>query len=224
MGSFVTGIDVLFKISLAVIAAYVSYQFSALKQQNDDIKLVVELAFDGEARTATAGVVLAGKYAEQERIPAELYASIVASANSSGNAALRETANNSADAVAQTNEVVAQQVTQALEALPVRVYFHISREVDRAKAGEIEDLLQEQGRSFSSQSVIVPGIQFINQPKSQTEVRCFKKEECAALGGKLVEFLDGVGMQAKLVDLSDRYGTSKNIRPNHFEIWFAALS
>lgn len=39
MPGFVTGVDIFFKIALAAIAAYVSYQFGAFKQQNDDIKL-----------------------------------------------------------------------------------------------------------------------------------------------------------------------------------------
>ncbi|WP_028002886.1 hypothetical protein [Sinorhizobium arboris] len=220
----VSGADVLFKLALAAIAAYVSYQFSAFKQQNEDVKLVVELAFASEPRTATAGVVLAGKYAELERIPPELYASIVASANVGNNANLRETANVGADSLAQRNEAVAKQVTQALDALPIRVYFHISREVDRAKAKEIETLLEDSGPSFSSQPVIVPGIQFIDAPKPQTEVRCFKKEECDLLGNRLLEFLKTNKVPAALKNLSATYQNSTRIRPNHFEVWFGPLS
>jgi hypothetical protein len=231
MDKLVSSIDILFKVALAAIAAYVSYQFGAFKQQNEDIKLVVDLAFAAEPRTATAGIVLAGKYVQQERIPSELYASIVASANSSSNTQLRDTANNGADLLAesaQSGNSLAQQATrqvsQALNTLPVRVYFQISREVDRPRAREIEDLLQAQGASFSAKSVVVPGIQLINQRQDKTEIRCFKTAECQNVGPKLVEFFKGVGVAAALVDLSGKYGNSADIRPYHFEVWFAALS
>jgi hypothetical protein len=224
MPSFVTSFDVLFKIALAAIAAYVSYQFGSFKQQNEDIKLVVELAFASEPRTAAAGVLLAGKYAEQERIPTELYVSIITSASSNGTAALRATATTSVDEVSQNNVAVAKQINKALDALPSRVYFHISREEDRGRAIAIQNLLQEQSGAFSQRSLIVPGPPELVKPMSETQVRCFKKEECDALGVKLVDFLTGIGTQAKLVDLSQRYANTKNIRPNHFEIWFSPLS
>ncbi len=224
MGNLVSTVDVLFKVALAVIAAYVSYQFSAQKQQNDDIKLVVELAFANEPRTATAGVVLAGKYAEQKRLPAELYASIVASANTNGSAALRETANNGADQVARTNASVAKQVDQAIDALPTRVYFHIGREVDRAKAKLLETQLEEQGVSPGAPSVVVPGIQLIGGERGMTEVRCFRKAECSDFGPKLVDFFNRAGIPAKLNDLSKTYENSPRIRANHFEVWFADIA
>jgi hypothetical protein len=224
MDKLVSSVDIVFKIALAVIAAVVSYQFGHFKQQNDDVKLVVELAFAPEPRTATAGVVLASGYAEQGRIPPELYASIVASANSSGNAQLRDTANNGADTVARTNEAVARQVTQALNTLPVRVYFQISREADRARAKRIAEALQAPGSSLGSASLVVPGIELKAGATTKTEVRCFKEDECTSLGGKLVDALEVFGVNAKLVDLSQRYGKSTSIRPLHFEIWFGPLT
>jgi hypothetical protein len=223
LDKFVSISDVIFKLALAIIAAYLSYQFNAQRQQNEDVKLVIELAFSKEAGSATAGLVLAGQYANTGRIPAELYASIVASANTGSNTALRETANNSVTALSKLNGAVAEQVTETLSTLPVRVYFHISREVDRARAKDIEVMLEDQGRSISSQSVIVPGIQFVDIEKTQSELRCFKKLECETAAPKLLEFLHDVGVEAKLVDLSDRYASASNIRPNHFEVWFGPL-
>jgi hypothetical protein len=224
MDRLVSTVDILFKVALALIAAYTSYQFGAFRQQNDDAKLVVDLAFAQEPRTAMAGVVLAGTYLKSGRIPPDLYTSIVASANSNGDPQLRDTANNGATEIASSNRVVAKKLTQVLATLPVRVYFQISREADRARAKQTEDLLQNHGPTFNSQSVVVPGIQFVKQARTKTEVRCFKTAECNDFGSKLVTFLAGVGISSALVDLSDRYGNSESIRPYHFEIWFGPLS
>lgn len=224
MPGFVTGVDIFFKIALAAIAAYISYQFGAFKQQNEDIKLVVELAFAKEDRTAAAGVSLATHYFAQKRIPEEFYKSIFESIGTNGNKALVLAASSSANGIVQTNPEVAQQVATASNALPARVFFQISREVDRAKARTIEEALEARAVAPSPQAVFVPGIEFVNTPIRQTEVRCFKKEECEALGNGLVEFLKENAIPAKLKDMSGTYGNSKKILPNTFEVWFSPLS
>jgi hypothetical protein len=224
MPGFVTGVDIFFKIALAAIAAYVSYQFGAFKQQNDDIKLVVDLAFAKEDRTAVAGVTLASHYFAQKRIPREFYDSVMTSVGKDGNKTLVLAATSSANEIVQNNPEVAQQVATASNALPARVFFQISREVDRAKAKAIEEMLEARAVSPSPQAVFVPGIEFVNTPMRQTEVRCFRKEECDTLGVGLVEFLKENAVPAKLNDMSDTYGKSKKILPNTFEVWFSPLS
>ena len=84
-------------------------------------------------------------------------------------------------------------------------------------------MLEDQGRTISSQSVIVPGIQFVDIQKTESEVRCFRKAECQTMGPKIQALLETAGVEAKLVDLSDRYANASNIRPNHFEVWFGPL-
>ncbi|MGR9437946.1 hypothetical protein ACU8V1_23505 [Rhizobium leguminosarum] len=222
MDKLVSTIDIIFKLVLALVAVYVGYQFNSFKQQNDDAKLLVELAFSTNDRTALAGTVLATAYMKAGRISPELYGAIVVSAGTASDTQLGQIASNGAQTLAG-NRLVAKRVNEALSTLPIRVYFHISREADRQRAKQIEDIMESQSVSLAAQTLKVPGIQFVNRPQPQTEVRCFSSKECNDVGSKIVAFLANNNVPAVLSDLSASYGNS-DIRPNHFEVWFAKIS
>lgn len=223
MDKLVSTIDIIFKLVLALVAVYVGYQFNSFKQQNDDAKLLVDLAFSTNDRTALAGTVLATAYMKAGRISPELYGAIVVSAGTASDTQLGQIASNGAQALAADNRLVAKRVNEALSTLPLRVYFHISREADRQRAKQIEDILESQSVPLSAQTLTVPGIQLVNRQQSQTEVRCFNSKECNEIGGKIVAFLVSNNVPAVLSDLSASYRNS-DIRPNHFEVWFAKIS
>jgi hypothetical protein len=220
--------DIGFKLFLAVVAAATAYVFITQRQQNDDVKLVLELATSGEQAKAIAGLALAKVYAEEGRIPAAVYASIITYANVAPDPKVRQAANASAATAVKDNAVIARDVGRALDVLPAdafpaRVYFHIAQEGDRDAAKRIETKLEVRGAAIPDQTVTVPSIEMVggNRSPSANELRCFRRAECDNLGKRLEAFFQRNGVAIALKDLSARYEQSSAIRRNHFEVWFA---
>lgn len=233
METFLKWIDVLAKTAIAMAAAWASYQFSSLKQQNDDIQLIVDLMYSDNELKSMTGVQMLDAYQREGRIPARLYGVFVTTAGATSKSdAIRQAAQTSAAAAVQTDTAVAAQVQRTVNNLPARIYVHISHQEDRDRAQAVANELQNEvlNPSKGSESdataplkINVPGIEFIDTQIAQTQVRCFRIVECQSFGPPLVEMLSKLGVRAELVDLSDTYENSRTIRQNHFEIWFSKL-
>lgn len=104
---------------------------------------------------------------------------------------------------------------KAAHLLP-RAYVQIVDQEDREWANEIV-------RRLEGASIIVPGIEFV--PKAvglkRTDVRYYKKSEREG-AEKIVALLKSVGVDARLNYLNQENNTK--VRPNHYEVWFAAGS
>lgn len=103
-----------------------------------------------------------------------------------------------------------------------RVYIHIVDESQRRGAGALEQSLER--LALGSVRVVVPSIVLVKASPSQSVLRCFRTEECEQDGRRLVMEANRLLLTTKLElqDLSARYGESAQIRPRHYEIWFAA--
>jgi hypothetical protein len=213
-------IDVIFKVVLALTGIVVGYFFSFQKQQNDDIKLIVEMATASESAKRIMGASIAKAYFDQGRIPEAVYVAVFSYANNSDDEKLRAVVNSGAAASVQAEPSLQQALTKATNALPIRIYFHIRQETDRQAAEAIESAIQS-SRIPGGIPIIVPGIQLVSGTQSNSQLRCFKKEECQMLGPQLVKLFQENNVPMELSDLSAKYEQSTTIRPNHFEAWFA---
>jgi hypothetical protein len=110
----------------------------------------------------------------------------------------------------------ADNFQQLSESLGMRLYIHIADEGQRAMAQQVADKLKNK--------YLVPGIANvgINAPR-KNELRYFHKDD--ATTEKLREIAADLEQASgeKWVDTYIRgYENSENIRPDHFEVWFAA--
>ena len=215
-------VDVGFKLVLAVVGVVVGYYFSFQRQQNDDIKLVVDLATAEQPEKRLLGASLAAVYTSQKRIPQDFYVSLYQYANNSNDQKFRDVVNADVVSVVKNDTTLQTAVGAASASLPVRIYFHIRRQEDR---GAAEDL----GRKIASSveagadSIVVPGVQFVAGRQDTSILKCFKAAECKDLGPRLVKLFVENGVPMELSDQSRQYETSTAIRPKHFEAWFARL-
>src|SRR5262245_35109593 len=111
--------DVIFKVLLAVAGIAVGYYFSFQKQQNDDIKLIVDMASAEESAKRIMGASIAEAYFSQKRIPQEVYLAVFSYANNSGDQRLRAVVNAGAAVASKEQPNVRQALTRASQALPV---------------------------------------------------------------------------------------------------------
>ena len=212
-------VDVAFKVVLAATGVVVGYFFSFQKQQNEDIRLVVDMATAAEEPKRIMAGSIAKAYYEQNRIPQDFYVAVFDYANRSQDAALTASVNSGVGASAKTSDALRRAVTQATAALPARIYFHIRDEGDRSRAKALQEKIA--GTEPGAQPIIVPGIELVPGQQRSSELRCFKKSECETLGPRLIERFKEAGAAVELRNLSERYETSGTIRPNHFEAWLA---
>ncbi len=220
MKEFRDWLDVLAKVVLAIAGVVVGYYFSFQKQQNDDIKLIVDMATSTESAKRIMGASIAQTYVQQKRIPQDFFVAVFQYANSTDDQHLRDVVNTGAAAASQDQPTLQQALTRASDALPVRIYFHIRQEEDRPAAQTLEKTIEasvtKQGRA-----IVVPGIERVPGTQAKSVLKCFKKAECDAFGAQLVELFKSENVPIELSDQSAAYENSSSIRPNHFEAWFA---
>lgn len=216
-------VDVAFKIVLAVVGVVVGYYFSFQKQQNDDIKLIVEMTTSTEASKRILGASIAEAYLMQERIPQAVYIAVFSYANNSDDQNLRTVVNAGASASSSNDQGLQKALTQASASLPVRIYFHITRPEDRSAAAAIEHSIEGM-QAPEGTSIIVPGIEYVSTRSTKSILKCFRQAECEKLGPQLLEMFKQSNVTIELSNQSARYENSTAIRPNHFEAWFGPLS
>ena len=104
---------------------------------------------------------------------------------------------------------------KAAQLLP-RAYLQIVDEQDRDWAKAMRRRLEDSG-------IIVPGIELVPSAVGlkRTDVRYYKKSELAG-AERIVAVLKAAGVDAALNPLNQENNTG--VRPNHFEVWFAAGS
>lgn len=95
-----------------------------------------------------------------------------------------------------------------------RVYLHIQREEQRAKAKDIATSLQKQG-------YLAPGIENVRVNRlEQTVVRYFRQTEKDEVT-QIVKMLQSLGVKAAPQYISGSEDSTK-MRPRHYEVWFGA--
>ena len=213
-------IDVIFKVVLAVAGVVFGYYFSYQKQQNDDIKLIVELVAAPESAKRIMGASIAQAYFSQNRVPEEFYLAVYSYANNTGDQQLQAVVNSGAAATSKEQPSIRQALAKASSALPVRIYFHIRQPADRDAARTIERIVESSVTPGGS-SIVVPGIELIDGTQRKSVLKCFKKAECDPLGTQLVKIFHDNRVPIELSDQSAAYEHSTSLRPNHFEAWFA---
>jgi hypothetical protein len=214
-------IDVILKILLTLAGMAVGYYFAFQKQQNDDIKLIAEMATANESAKQIMAASIAQAYFTQKRIPQEFYIAVFSYANNSGDQQLQTVVNTGAAAALKEQPNIQQALTNASNVLPVRIYFHIRQDTDREAANMLEKKIESSVNPVLGNKIVVPGTQLIKGTQTKSLLKCFKKVECEALGKGLVQVFKENNVQIELSDQSAAYEQSTSIRPNHFEAWFA---
>lgn len=121
-----------------------------------------------------------------------------------------------------TAPIRSKGASPAAVAPSLRVYIHIAEDGQRIAAKKFADALAQ--FNLGDVRPQVPGVELVARSPSRSVLRCFRADECRNDGERLVKVANSMLTRPTLVleDLSARYGTSTDIRPRHFEVWFAA--
>jgi hypothetical protein len=232
MNAFRDWIDVIFKVVLATVGVYVGYYFSIEKQQNEDVKVVIELASSQEETKRYMAFAIAQEYRNQHRIPESIHNALVVFFNRKGeDPTLQREVNEGVARLAMKDPRLQQTVALASDdsrlpkadsELPVRIYFQIKQNTDRKEADAIRSKIQSKTTPEGAR-IIIPGIELVpGSQQSKSQLKCFKLSECKFLGPQLVRIFKQENVDINLLDLSRTYENSTSIRPKHFEAWFVS--
>lgn len=223
-------IDVIFKVFITAAAAYGTYYLSLQKQsfeeihtqevqQNDDIRLIVEMVA-GDAVHRSMALAISKAYAGN-RVPMDIYDSVRAYVTATSPLA-QITQDNSVAEQVKTSSAVTAAEQAAAASLPIRVYIQYERGDDRAAIEAIRQNLNRQ--TAGEKTIISPPIELVSTTVPAPVLKCFRDTECNTLGNTLVEILKQSGAPSNLTLQPTRgYENSRAIRPYHFEAWFGPL-
>ncbi len=119
----------------------------------------------------------------------------------------------------QTALLMHEPVSKIVQQLDPLLYVHIPPTVDRDMVRRFELALEQY--SINGRSIVVPGIQLVNQTADETQLRYFKeidREEAY----EMADYLRKLGCSvADPVSLAVRYNEDKRVRPRTYELWVA---
>lgn len=114
----------------------------------------------------------------------------------------------------QRLEAVDRPPPVGVETAP-RVYIHIREPTQRELARRVE-------RRLEAAHLVVPGIErLVGIGPRQNELRFFRAAEQDE-AERIRQLVASMGISIQLTDLSGRYEQSTEIRPRHYELWFAS--
>lgn len=215
-GGLVGGILVPVAIYLAGqnIAATEKENAKLTTQAGHLTSLIGPLSSD-QSKQQLIAVEVANHLAKTGQLPPELLPTLLRIAREAESSETALKATDAVIAAAKADNETKKAVSAEFANVPPRVYFHIPRPDMRDRAAEAAKALQA---AMKNTNLVVPGVEVRSGP-SRTELRFFKaseREEAAAIQTAL----RGAGVDARLVDLSSRYGNVEGIRPRHYELWF----
>lgn len=99
-----------------------------------------------------------------------------------------------------------------------RVYIQYADKNQAAAASELQDRLNV--ANFHGRRLLAPPVQHVVAAPNQTELRCFKKADCA-VASELASYVAGqIDAPVSVRDFSQRFETDPAVRPGNFELWF----
>lgn len=163
------------------------------------------------------GLEVAQHLSETDQLPIEITRTIIRIAEDAKTASTAIAASSTVDAIAKNDQNLSDEIEAQLSTIPPRVYFQISDESLRGPAREISSKLEE---AEIDQNLVVPGIELVDEVKFSSSLRYFDVTERAE-AERILQRLNDLGVEANLIDLSERYGNSTSIRPRHYELWLS---
>jgi uncharacterized protein YoxC len=198
-------------LATAVLAILVFGAWSSLRAMKSELDQITEQRNVARSELATIEKTTAGAAEKLKKVQTELaekQAQLAVVTQALGNVPQAERQ------LAVEKQLNADPA--AAQLLP-RVYLQIVDPLDREWATAISRRLQAAG-------LVVPGIEYVPRAAAlkRSDVRYYKKAEEPG-AQKIVELLKSAGVDPALIYLKDQEFSTK-VRPNHYEVWFAAGS
>lgn len=208
-------VQMLATVMIPLTVAGSGLYYTRWQQNLNDINTMINLFSDENAQKRKYGVAMFEYLLKNDKVPVEFVAAQLDYANSSADRDLLPLMDRALMKASLENPKVADTYRLALDRLPSRLFVHVMDDQQRACFRTLIASIKDIDRS----QIAVPAIARATWDGTQHELRVFKETD-RDRAQNLVNILSGLGVNVKLVDLSDVWDGAKRIRPNTLELWF----
>jgi hypothetical protein len=208
-------IQVLATVMIPLTVAGMGLYYTRWQQNLNDLKTMIDLVSDDNSERRKFGVAMLEYLLKNDKVPVEFVAAQLDFANSSSDKQLLPLMENALMKASADNPAVAETFAQALERLPSRLFVHAVNDEQRACIGTMLLSLKDADRS----RLTVPLIAQASWDGKQHELRVMRAADLER-GEQIARTFGGLGLDLKIIDLTNVWSGAKRVRPNTFELWF----
>lgn len=208
-------IQMLASVMIPLTVAGMGLYYTRWQQNLNDLKTMIDLVSDDNSERRKFGVAMLEYLLKNDKVPVEFVAAQLDFANSSADQQLLPLMETALMKASVDNPAVADTFRQALERLPSRLFVHAVNDAQRACIGTMLLSLKDADRAQLS----VPLIAQASWDGKQHELRVMRESDLDR-GKQIAGVFGGLGLELKVIDLTNIWAGASRVRPNTFELWF----
>jgi hypothetical protein len=202
-------------VMIPLTVAGTGLYYTRWQQNLSDLKTMIDLVSDENAEKRKFGVAMLEYLLKNDKVPVEFVAAQLDYANSSSDKQMLPLMEAALMKAADENPAVAETFRKALERLPSRLFVHAMTDQQRACITTMLLSLKDGDRA----QISVPLIAQVNWDGKQHELRVLKDSDMER-GKSIAGMFANLGLDLKVVNLTNIWDGAKKVRPNTFELWF----
>lgn len=213
--------DLLFQVTATIMipltVAGMGWYYTRWQQNLSDLKTMIDLVSDQNTERRKYGIAMFEYLLKNDKVPVEFVTAQLDYANSSSDPDLLPLMESALIKASRANPTVEAVYTEALQRLPSRMFVNVVSDDQRPCARKIIDSLKDADRA----TITVPAVSKVKWGGESHELRVLRDSDLER-ARLLAELFGNVGLDVRVVDLSNVWDGAKNYRPNTFELWFGS--
>ena len=208
-------VQVMATVMIPLTVAGTGLYYTSWQQNVSDLKTMIDLVSDENSEKRKFGVAMLEYLLKNDKVPVEFVAAQLDYANSSSDKQMLPMMESALMKAADENPAVAETFRKALERLPSRLFVHAMTDQQRACITTMLLSLKDADRA----QISVPLIAQVNWDGKQHELRVLRDSDMQR-GEGIASMFASLGLDLKIVNLTNIWEGAKKVRPNTFELWF----
>ncbi|WP_119269748.1 hypothetical protein [Taklimakanibacter deserti] len=208
-------VQVLATVMIPLTIAGTGLYYTRWQQNLSDLKTMIDLVSDENSEKRKFGIAMLEYLLKNNKVPVEFVAAQLDYANSSSDKQMLPLMEAALMKAADENPTVAETFRKALERLPSRLFVHAMTDQQRACITTMLLSLKDGDRA----QISVPLIAQVNWDGKQHELRVLKDSDMER-GKAIANMFASLGLDLKIINLTNIWDGAKKVRPNTFELWF----
>lgn len=204
-------------IMIPLTVAGMGWYYTRWQQNLSDLKTMIDLVSDQNPERRKYGVAMFEYLLKNDRVPVEFVAAQLDFANNSSDPELLGAMERALSKAAQVNSNVKAVFDEAERRLPSRLFVHVVSDAQRICFPKILATMKD----TDLQALTVPSVLTTNWGGTVNELRALKDEDMPR-AEQLAGLFSGLGLQVKVVNLTNVWKGAAKVRPNTFELWFGS--
>ncbi len=212
------GLQMTASIMIPLTVAGMGWYYTRWQQNLNDLKTMIDLVSDQNTERRKYGVAMFEYLLKNDKVPVEFVAAQLDFANNSSDRELLGAMERALTKAALVNENVGAVFEEAANRLPTRLFVHVVSDPQRRCFYQLLGSLKDGDEA----AITVPSIANVKWDGKVNEIRALKDEDVPR-ARNIANLFGGLGMELKVVNLTNVWSGAKKVRPNTLELWFGNI-